>query len=290
MSHNASFLNKPENALRRAEELISISQPIAALALLHEVLSSRRHKTWSPTYEKIIICYLDLCLQLNRAREAKDGLHQYRNLSQSQAPGSLEAVIRHLIECAEKRCRAAKEAADRGEDVAVDAAGAAAAGGTTTEESAVTDVDDDADDADFYASTASGTPQSILLSTMSTDPEKAQRDTAVLLPALKFLWEVYRAVLDILKSNSKLERLYHGVAVAALRFCGEYKRRVEFRRLCDMMRMHLGNLQKYGGVGLTRFEDGGKPNNKVDSFCFLFLKGNALEILLLVLLQLKSFH
>jgi translation initiation factor 3 subunit A len=115
--------------------------------------------------------------------------------------------------------------------------------------------EDDVDDEAFY-----DTPQSILLSTMSSDPEKAQRDTALLLPALKFLWEVYRAILDILKSNSKLERLYHGVAVNALRFCGEYKRRVEFRRLSDMMRMHLGNLQKYGLM--SRFEEG-KSSNKV---------------------------
>jgi len=269
MSYN-HIMNKPENALRRAEELISITQPQAALNLLHDVLSSRRHKTWSPTYEKIILCYLDLCLRLNRAREAKDGLHQYRNLSQSQAPGSLEAVIRHLIEGAERRCRAAKEAADRGEAQEVDpvaaAAAAAAADAKPTEKKDEKkdedgEGDDDDDDMDFMAS--SGTPQSILLSTMSSDPEKTQRDTAVLLPALKFLWEVYRAVLDILKSNSKLERLYHGAAVAALRFCGEYKRRTEFRRLCDMMRMHLGNLQKFGGVTLVRFEDGGKPNNKV---------------------------
>mmetsp|Transcript_4190 Transcript_4190/g.6296 ORF Transcript_4190/g.6296 Transcript_4190/m.6296 type:complete len:971 (-) Transcript_4190:237-3149(-) len=241
MSYN-SFLNKPENALRRAEELLTISQPSAALALLHEILSSRRHKTWSPTYEKIIILYLDLCLQLGRSREAKDGLHQYRNLSQSQAPGSLEAVIRHLIEASEKKCREAKEAADKGESPKPE-----------LKEGEEATADDD--DADFYEGSH------LLLSTMSTDPEKAQRDTAVLLPALKFLWEVYRAVLDILKSNSKLERLYHGAAVAALRFCGEYKRRVEFRRLCDMMRMHLGNLSKFGGVGTVTFDAG--RNNKV---------------------------
>mmetsp|Transcript_15804 Transcript_15804/g.34208 ORF Transcript_15804/g.34208 Transcript_15804/m.34208 type:complete len:1013 (-) Transcript_15804:77-3115(-) len=246
MSYN-SFLNKPENALRRATELNAIAQPQAALSMLHEVLSSRRHKTWSPTYEKIIIFYLDLCLDLGRAREAKDGLHQYRNLSQSQAPGSLEGVIRHLIEKAEKKCADARDAAEKGE---------------MPKPAAVTDADTEAkaddDDIDLY----DGNPQSILLSTMSTDPEKAQRETAILFPALKFLWEVYRAVLDILKSNSKLERLYHAAAVSALRFCAEYKRRVEFRRLCDMMRMHLGNLQKYGGVNVVKFEDGGK-NNKV---------------------------
>ena len=85
---NNAYANKPEIALRRAHELVSIRQPDAALTLLHDVLSSRRHRTWSPTYEKIMITYLDLCIDLNKAREAKDGLHQYRNLSQAQAPGS----------------------------------------------------------------------------------------------------------------------------------------------------------------------------------------------------------
>jgi translation initiation factor 3 subunit A len=149
------------------------------------------------------------------------------------------------MEKSERKCKEAKEAVERGESIAPTATGEG-------EKSA--EADDEEDEA-FYDS-----PQSILLSTMSTDPEKAQRDTALLLPALKFLWEVYRAILDILKSNSKLERLYHSVACNALQFCGEYKRRVEFRRLCDMMRMHLGNLQKYGLV--TRFEEG-KSSNKV---------------------------
>ena len=268
MSYN-SYLNKPENALRRAEELNSISQPAAALTLLHEILSSRRHKTWSPTYEKIILFYLDLCLELNRSREAKDGLHQYRNLSQAQAPGSLEGVIRHLIDKAEKKCRDAKEAADRGEMPKPEGE-TASTPATSTEggaEGEETTADDDDDDIDLY----DGNPQSILLSTMSTDPVKAQRETAVLFPALKFLWEVYRSVLDILKSNSKLERLYHGAAVSALRFCAEYKRRVEFRRLCDMMRMHLGNLTRYGGVNQVRFEDGGKNNKVCCLYVFLLL-------------------
>lgn len=267
MSFNP-YINKPENALRRAEELVEISQPHAALALLHEILGSRRHKTWSPAYEKIIIFYLDLCLELGRPREAKDGLHQYRNLSQSQAPGSLEGVIRHLIERAETKCRDAREAADRG-DVPKPAAsgpGEGEGGGEST-------ADDNDEDDLLY----DGNPQSILLSTMSTDPEKAQRETAVLFPALKFLWEVYRAVLDILKSNSKLERLYHGAAVSALRFCAEYKRRVEFRRLCDMMRMHLGNLTKYGGVNVARFEDG--KSNKVRSRGSVFECACILELL-----------
>ena len=62
-----------------------------------------------------MIAYIDLCLDLNKTREAKDGLHQYRNLSQSQAPGSLEVVIRYLLDKAEEQCLEAKTAAEKAE-------------------------------------------------------------------------------------------------------------------------------------------------------------------------------
>lgn len=230
----SSFFHKPELALRRALELESINQSDAALALLHEVLSSRRHRTWSPTYEQIMLTYLNLCLKLHKSREAKDGLHQYRNLSQSQAPGSLEKVIRYLMEQAEKKCTEAKASADAVPDIG----------------------DTGGDDDDQFAATS---PQAILLSTMSADPAKTQRDSTLLMPSLRFLWETYRTILDILKSNSKLEHVYHAAAIGALRFCRIYKRRTEFRRLCDMFRLHLGNLQKYGITA----GDESKTSNKV---------------------------
>lgn len=234
---SSTFFHKPELALRRALELQSIKQSDAALFLLHEVLSSRRHRTWSPTYEQIMITYLDLCLSLHKSREAKDGLHQYRNLSQSQAPGSLEKVIRYLMEAAEKKCVDAKASADAIADAVLD---------------------EDSAEASSH----------ILLSTMSADPTKTQRDSALLLPSLKFLWETYRAVLDILKSNSKLEHVYHAAAMGALRFCRTYKRRTEFRRLCDMLRLHLGNLQKYGSLQPTLDEANQKSQNgKVRPSC-----------------------
>jgi hypothetical protein len=230
MAPPSSFFHKPELALRRAIELQGINQEEAALELLHDVLSSRRHRTWSPVYEQIMMHYLDLCLQQRKSREAKDGLHQYRNLAQSQAPGSLEKVILYLINKAEAACTEAKAYVDAEQLV------------------------ETAEEEDFGAS-----PQAILLSTMSTDPSKSQRDAALLMPSLKFLWETYRAVLDILRSNSKLEHVYHQAAQGALRFCRVYHRRMEFRHLCDMLRMHLGNLRQFGSVT----EDDGRSGNKV---------------------------
>eukprot|EP00934_Nitzschia_sp_Nitz4_P007714 Nitzschia sp. Nitz4//scaffold124_size66437//46855//50047//NITZ4_006117-RA/size66437-snap-gene-0.23-mRNA-1//1//CDS//3329534570//7704//frame0 len=233
---SSTFYHKPELALRRALELEGIHQNEAALALLHDVLSNRRQRTWSPAYEQIMVSYLDLCLKLHNDREAKDGLHQYRNLAQSQAPGSLEKVIRYLLDRAEDKCSKAKAAADAASQV-----------DESTSVNNILSVDGE-DDA--------GNAQALMLSSVSTDPAKNQRESQLVLPSLKFLWEIYRAVLDILKSNSKLEHVYHSTAIGALRFCQTYQRRNEFRRLSDMLRMHLGNLQKYG-------DDSGKGNNKV---------------------------
>lgn len=256
----SNFFHKPELALRRAVELVGINQSDAALELLHDVLSSRRHRTWSLVYEQIMMVYLDLCLVGQKSRECKDGLHQYRNLSQTQAPGSLEKIILYLLQKAEAACTEAKAIVDAEQlaeglgTAAIDAPSGGAAVAAST-------LDDDAADG-FGAS-----PQAILMSTMSTDPAKNQRDSTLLLPSLKFLWEIYRSVLDILRSNSKLEHVYHAAAMGALRFCRIYNRRMEFRHLCDMLRIHLGNLRQFGNNvaagGATEEDGGARTNNKV---------------------------
>ena len=147
VTNHSSLVSKPGRPI--FDVLLPQNNAKAALSLLHEVLSSRRHKTWSTTYEKIILFYLDLCLELGKSREAKDGLHQYRNLSQAQAPGSLEGVIRHLVEKSEKKCRDAKEAAEKGES------SAPPSGEEGAEEAKVEDGEDAEDDMDLF----DGNPQ-----------------------------------------------------------------------------------------------------------------------------------
>lgn len=66
---------------------------------------------------------------------------------------------------------------------------------------------------------AEATPESIMLSTMTEEGEKERTDREMVVPWLKFLWETYRAVLDILKTNSKLEHVYHATCIKAFNFC-----------------------------------------------------------------------
>ena len=53
---------------------------------------------------------------------------------------------------------------------------------------------------------------SVMLAMVSGEGSKDRSDRVVLTPWLKFLWEAFRHVLDILRNNSKLELLYQEVA------------------------------------------------------------------------------
>merc|ERR1711965_795165 len=98
---------KPENALKRAEELCAVGQPDAALVGMYDVLSSKRHRTWQPAMEQVILRYIELCVEMRRAKAAKDGLIQYRMVCQQVNVGSMETVLRKFMDLAASAAEAA---------------------------------------------------------------------------------------------------------------------------------------------------------------------------------------
>jgi len=88
------------------------------------------------------------------------------------------------------------------------------------------------------------TPESIMLSSMTEEGTKERTDREMVVPWLRFLWEIYRANLELLYKIPKLEKAYHDTCRKAFKFCLDFKRSLEFRRLCEMLRNQLINLQK----------------------------------------------
>ena len=215
---------KPENVLKRAQELVGVGQPQAAHALLHEHVTSKRTRN-NPiaSLEPVMILFVELSVDLRKGKAAKDGLYSYKNTAQNTNIGTIELVLSKFIELAETKVTEAQEKAER-EQASIDSKGAVAG---------VEDLE------------ASETPESILLSTVSGEQSKDRTDRAIVTPWLKFLWETYRTVLEILKNNARLEEKYQSTAHRAFQFCSKYARKTEFRRLCELLRNHLQNAAKY---------------------------------------------
>lgn len=47
---------------------------------------------------------------------------------------------------------------------------------------------------------------------MSFPSSQDRSDRTILTPWVKFLWESYRQCLELLRTNSRVERLYHDIA------------------------------------------------------------------------------
>ncbi|KAJ8627303.1 hypothetical protein MRB53_020610 [Persea americana] len=207
---------KPENALKRAEELINVGQKQAALQALHDLITSKRYRAWQKTLERIMFKYVELCVDMRRGRYAKDGLIQYRIVCQQVNVSSLEEVIKHFMHLSTERAEQARSQAQALEDAL--------------------DVED---------LEADKRPEDLMLSYVSGEKLRERSDRELVTPWFKFLWETYRTVLEILRNNSKLEALYAMTAHRAFQFCKQYRRTTEFRRLCEIIRNHLANLNKY---------------------------------------------
>jgi translation initiation factor 3 subunit A len=215
---------KPENVLKRAQELIDVGQSSAALNLLHENITNKRSRS-APvaSLEPGMLLLVELSVEQKKGKIAKDALYQYKNISQNSNIGTIELVLKKFIQLAADKVTAAQQKADEVQS-SLEA---------TSETANVDDLE------------ASETPESILLATVSGEQSRDRTDRAIVTPWLKFLWEAYRTVLDILRNNARLETLYQSTAMQAFDFCLKHARKTEFRRLCELLRNHLQTAAKY---------------------------------------------
>ncbi|KAJ8964951.1 hypothetical protein NQ314_004506 [Rhamnusium bicolor] len=71
----ARYGQRPENALKRANEFIEVGKPARALDTLQEVFRNKKWAyNWSESVlEPIMFKYLDLCVELKKVTYCKGG-------------------------------------------------------------------------------------------------------------------------------------------------------------------------------------------------------------------------
>lgn len=214
----------PESALRRAEDLIKIQKSEEAWDVLNNLLHARRYQTWIPSIETLMCLYIELCVKLRK--NIRSGLTHYRSICQQQHFSYFEKAVRFLIQTAEAEVnKAAQEITDESEAEAKN----------LEQVSKLID-----EDLGFSPS-----EQIYFVSAVGGEDADERSKRKILSPRLKYLWDSYRSVLDVLKNNAMMDNLYHDVVRSALAYCRNFERVGDFKKLCDLLRSHFSNIEKY---------------------------------------------
>lgn len=197
--------------------MLDIDRKDNAIQVLNECLSGKKNKNqWQPILEEVIVLLLETCIKSQNHKAVKDGLHQYRTICFPSNSNSLEKVIYTFLQNADKLVKDAKE---------------------TGSSSTLTGTDE--------------STESKILRSISGDNFEDRNERNHLQPYIKFLWESFRAILDLVRNKPKLELTYYNTAVHAMRFCVQYERKQEFKRIGEMLRMHFQQLITHGETNNT---------------------------------------
>ena len=168
-----------------------------------------KKKVWQKEFETVIELYLEICINTKNHKSAKDGLHQYRSICQTTNPQSLEHVVRSYLEKAMARAKEAFEESDR-----------------------IMKENDEKSEQESL--------ESLIVRSVSGETIKERLERLYVSPWVKFIWETFRAILELVRNKSRLEQLYQETALLAINyFSVQYQRKNEIKRLSDLFRNHL---------------------------------------------------
>lgn len=244
MSYQAG---RPENVLRRAEDLIGINQSDVALQNLYTFITSKRTKNIEPTNPQLLDIFklfISLAIDSRLSKGIKDALYQYKkmvqNLNTTAGFECLEQLTKYFLTTANSKLDDAQSKANVAAEVAIEKSVQSAAAA----QKVIGSIDDTVEEEDEEAFTFNVSPEDILLSSVTTDDTTDRSNKEFFLPWLRFVWEAYRTVLELLRGNNKLENSYCQVTLEAFQFCIKYDRKSEFKRLCEILKNHLITMPK----------------------------------------------
>lgn len=148
--------------------------------------------------------HIQFSLKHDKHYYIKDGLAAYRNITQSTNVSSLETVLKYYLDTVEKSFSVAIKSITQQSDY-------------------LKEIEDEENPVDLFLNT--------LENKIDTVKEDISR-------RWKLLMEAYRTELELIYKNKKLEEMYCHVAKKALKMCKKYSKKSDFKKLCEVIRMH----------------------------------------------------
>ena len=90
-------------------EFLEVGKKEPALDALADVIKSKKHRQWQKVHEEIMEKYLTLCVELRRGHLAKEGLYQYKLITQQVSIASLEDSVRFFLRLANEKAEDARK-------------------------------------------------------------------------------------------------------------------------------------------------------------------------------------
>ena len=182
-----------------------------ALNMVNDFMKNSKKKTWSKSMAELMKKYIEIIIYQNQIKYFKEALIFCRSLTQANYIEQFEGIVKKAKEILLEKY---KESSEKYKDFKI------------SHRSLL----EEEKESDFHEEYFSDSPNAL--------------EEELFLKEQKFIWEAYKTLLDLTKTNSKLFNLYSQILKDCFTFCGENQRNHEFKALCDSVRNHLYTLKK----------------------------------------------
>ena len=187
-----SHLTSIEDLLSKINELEGIDDE-KALTLVNDFMKNSKKKTWSKSMDELMKKYIDIIIEQNHIKYFKEALIFCRSLTQANYIEQFEGIVKKAKELLYEKYKSSSE---KYKDSKIS-------------HRSLIEEEKESEFADAY---------------FSDSPNAVEEE--LFLNEQKFIWEAYKTLLDLTKTNAKLFGLCAQILKDCFSFCGENQRKL----------------------------------------------------------------
>ena len=203
-----STFTQADQLLANVNDLIKQDKKEESLDHIATFLSQKKSKHWSHSLEQLMKQHIEFALEYDKHNYIKEGLTQFRNITQTSNVSSLETILKYYLETVEKKF-----------------------------DDSIKDVGDPAKYLKMIEE--EDNPEDLYLNVQDNNLDISKKDKVR--KNWRVLIDAFRTELEQIYRNKKLEEVYCSFGKRAFAKCLKNKKTMEFKRLSDVVKSHLSH-------------------------------------------------